>query len=288
MQFCFRRCCFAAAIGALSWGNLAHAAVNLSLTDNDTTPNYFVLRPVTANSSIMPTGSFVTLNLSSSGDAVTGVGYRFEATGPLANVVRYTNRELAGSSYPDPTLDDVTVETVAASTMNPQSDLDLGSSVTDVMSPTLQGTFMVARYVFSVANYTPGAVYTINTFSDNNAGIAGGPPDFADGSFSGHGSFKLVMPLRGDANRDLVINNLDFNILFNNFSKTATGRNWDQGDFNLDGRVNFLDFQILETAYGQTLPAPADIPLPGNQVPEPLALGSLAFAALLLTRRSRR
>jgi hypothetical protein len=63
--------------------------------------------------------------------------------------------------------------------------------------------------------------------------------------------------LAGDANRDRIVNHLDFNILHAHFNPAVTGRIWDQGDFTGDGIVNFTDFQILERNFGNSLPTPA-------------------------------
>jgi hypothetical protein len=61
--------------------------------------------------------------------------------------------------------------------------------------------------------------------------------------------------LSADANRDRVVNALDFNALATNFG--AAGQTFSSGDFNYDGQVNSLDFNALAMRFGQPFPAGA-------------------------------
>jgi hypothetical protein len=56
-----------------------------------------------------------------------------------------------------------------------------------------------------------------------------------------------------DANRDGVVDSLDFTNLALNFNKS--GMSFADGDFNHDGIVNALDFNALATNYGASVPA---------------------------------
>jgi hypothetical protein len=67
------------------------------------------------------------------------------------------------------------------------------------------------------------------------------------------GTFTVLVPLAGDANRDGTVNFGDFEILRRNFGRTQAS--WDAGDFNGDGVVSFADFQILEANFGKSQPA---------------------------------
>jgi methionine-rich copper-binding protein CopC len=60
--------------------------------------------------------------------------------------------------------------------------------------------------------------------------------------------------LRGDANRDRVVNLRDFNILAANFGQSP--RDFTQGDFNYDTLVSLADFNILAARFGAVV-APA-------------------------------
>lgn len=129
------------------------------------------------------------------------------------------------------------------------------------------------------------------------------PTSQAASSRGGEGVFR---PLRyprvdidilwpGDANADLRVDILDFNIMKENFGRgTLPGSpdpfyslssTWEQGDFTLDRRTDIADFHILKKHFGWVLPDSA--------VPEPpgaaLAMaGSTACLLVALSRRRRR
>src|SRR5439155_16830030 len=63
--------------------------------------------------------------------------------------------------------------------------------------------------------------------------------------------------LPADANRDLNVDTIDFNILAANFSKS--GKTFSQGNFDYDpaGSVDTIDFNLLAANFGKTLSAPS-------------------------------
>jgi hypothetical protein len=61
--------------------------------------------------------------------------------------------------------------------------------------------------------------------------------------------------LAGDANRDRVVDTIDFNILAGNFGRSD--RPFSHANFDYLGRVDTLDFNILAAQFGKTLPPPA-------------------------------
>src|SRR5439155_26786564 len=54
--------------------------------------------------------------------------------------------------------------------------------------------------------------------------------------------------LPGDANKDGVVNSLDFDQVAQHFG--MSGQNWQSGDFNYDHVVNALDFNCVASDFG--------------------------------------
>jgi hypothetical protein len=103
-------------------------------------------------------------------------------------------------------------------------------------------------------------------------------------------SLSTVIP--GDANLDGVVDDADFNALYQNLGHPGT--DLARGDFNADGRTDFADFQVLELNFGRSiepLAAPIDpsaVQAFAATVPEPRALGMLLVAITAMLRRRRR
>lgn len=57
--------------------------------------------------------------------------------------------------------------------------------------------------------------------------------------------------LKGDANRDGLVNARDVKIVLANMDRAGV---WSDGDFNGDGVVNFVDYQTLEVNFGKSAP----------------------------------
>lgn len=81
--------------------------------------------------------------------------------------------------------------------------------------------------------------------------------------------------LPGDADRNGVVDNLDFGAVINNFFQSP--RDWSQGDFNNDGVVDNLDFGDVINNFFDTAPNPAF-----TAVPEPASFALLAAAGMML------
>ena len=73
--------------------------------------------------------------------------------------------------------------------------------------------------------------------------------------------------LQADANHDMHVNLLDFNLLAANFN--GTGRIYSQGDFNYDGTVNLADFNILAGKFNTALSTTPVSPPPRFRSPAP-------------------
>jgi hypothetical protein len=81
---------------------------------------------------------------------------------------------------------------------------------------------------------------------------AGGVTDAVGNPMVANAQFNFFF-LGGDANRDMTVDTVDFNILAANFSDT--GKVFTEGDFNYDGTVDTVDFNILAANFSASLPA---------------------------------
>ena len=90
----------------------------------------------------------------------------------------------------------------------------------------------------------------------NAAGVVDNIGNALDGNSDGTGGDNFTFDfffLNADANRDRVVNALDFNALASNFGASAT--TFAQGNFNYDAQVNTLDFNVLATHFNAALPS---------------------------------
>lgn len=127
----------------------------------------------------------------------------------------------------------------------------------EVMDPlefgiTYDATTNVATVTYNGGDALPDANYAATL-------KAGGLHDEAniplDGNGDGVGGDDLVFyffNLKGDVNRDTVVNALDFNALATDFG--ATKATWQQGDLTGDEHVDSRDFDVLASNFNQSLP----------------------------------
>jgi len=100
---------------------------------------------------------------------------------------------------------------------------------------------------------------------------------------NGGGQTLVAYTLAGDANLDLTVDTVDFNLLAASFSQS--GKFWENGDFNYDGSVDTVDFNLLASNFSKTAAGPAAL---GALVPEPASIALLALASCSLIARRRR
>ena len=164
---------------------LAPAAVSLSITDG-------VGTPTAGNANRGGTFSFA-LNLVSTSEQTTGLGYFLETTGAGNGLFSIVDRNIAGSTYSDAVAPDATVEAAASALLDPRNNTNLGATLANVNSPNGAGTFLVANYTISVSPTAPLGTYTIQTFSAAGDQYAGGPPNFTNGTFASGGTYSVTV-----------------------------------------------------------------------------------------------
>jgi hypothetical protein len=104
-------------------------------------------------------------------------------------------------------------------------------------------------------NTNTAKFYLSMPLADGNYRATIGAGSLTDVSGNGIASAyqSTFFSLMADANRDGVVDSLDFTNLALNFNKS--GMSFADGDFNHDGIVNALDFNALATNYGASVPA---------------------------------
>jgi hypothetical protein len=130
-----------------------------------------------------------------------------------------------------------------------------------VISP---GGATATNVTFDTSTHT--ATFTIRTLPDGNytASLSNAAAMIAEYDLP-------FFVLRADANRDRVVNALDFNIVASNFG--ATNQTLSTGDLNYDGSVDTADFTLLAQQFGASVPTPA-LPLLASTKPDLFATHS--------------
>jgi hypothetical protein len=128
-------------------------AVSLVLSDTTGAPN---------SVTIVPGESFgVTLTLTSTAEATTGISYQLAAFGPGSGLFQVTARDVAGSPFGDLVTSDGIAFSAANAVLDPTNDHDLGGLV-DPTSTGI-GNYMVATLTIqALPGITPGT-YLIST-----------------------------------------------------------------------------------------------------------------------------
>lgn len=105
-----------------------------------------------------------------------------------------------------------------------------------------------------------------------------------EGPMSGWTSYNTAIyaaPIFGDANSDLIVNDLDLAILQANLG--SANADWTTGDFTGDGVVSLYDAYILFQNYMPPTGSPENL----AAVPEPASIALLGVGGLLLLRRRK-
>jgi hypothetical protein len=131
---------------------------------------------------------------------------------------------------------------------------NLATTATVPSSIAFDGNTNIATATFpgQPDNSLPDGNYHMTIAAANVVDSAG---NHLDGNGDGTGGDNYTFDfffLNADANRDRVVNALDFNALASNFG--GLGRTFAQGNFNYDGQVNTLDFNVLAAHFNNTLP----------------------------------
>ena len=164
---------------------IGQAAVMVSLTDNDGTPNVGF---GDAGQSFS-----LTVTLTSTLEQTTGLTYFLqELTGSAGNAhFQIIGRNITGSPFSDLTTSDGVVTTPASARLDPGNDHDLGAGLANLNAPLGIGSFFVANLTLLVLPTTPNGNYTIELTPNT---VASGPspifPEFQVQRFS----YTVVTP----------------------------------------------------------------------------------------------
>jgi hypothetical protein len=241
-------------------------ATNAAIPNGVTNFSFFVPGGLTANSNIYSRWRLNTLGgLAPGGPAADG------------EVEDYRNRALPDVTPPVAVSAALEFETRQAVTiafnepMNPASfgvgdlsALNLLDGTTPVANSVIMGPGnLSATWVFN----TPGTFINDGGYSFTLG--AGSVSDVAGNGLAApfNLSGATIFFLGGDADRNRMVNLLDFNIMSGNFG--TNGKTFSQGNFDYDvaGNVNLLDFNILAARFGVSVAPEVEQAPPGPSLP---------------------
>lgn len=131
-----------------------------------------------ASINVSPGGTFeFDLNLEiTSAEKVTGLDYYWQISAPGGGFFGLTGRAYESGQFPEVTISNAIALASPGNILNPGNSENLGAGVSDVFEPLSTGTWLVARYTFSVdPSAVPGS-YTLSTFSPSGKGWVGPAP----------------------------------------------------------------------------------------------------------------
>ena len=160
------------AIALLLTAGIGHAAVMVSLTDNDGTPN------VGSGDAGQPFS--INVRLTSTLEQTTGLTYFLrDPSASIGNAhFQIIGRDVTGSPFSDLTTNNPTVLTPASAMLDPDNNHDLGAGLADINTPLGIGSFFVANITLLVLPTTPNGNYMIELTPNSIA--AGAGPDFVE------------------------------------------------------------------------------------------------------------
>ena len=160
------------ALALLLAAGIGHAAVIVSLTDNDGVPN------VGSGDAGQPFSINVTLT--STLEQTTGLTYFLrDPSASIGNAhFQIIGRDITGSPYSDVTSTNSAVLAAASAVLDPDNNSDLGAGLADISAPLGIGSFFVAKITLLVLPTTPNGNYMIELTPNS---VAAGPgPNFSE------------------------------------------------------------------------------------------------------------
>jgi hypothetical protein len=194
-----------------------------------------------ANSS--PASTALAITIDTVAPIVTPLAFEYQT----AQAVTYTVSEDVSATLPRAEIH----------VRNRATGLEVSDDATTVAIIPAAGQFLI-RYTLSSPNnfVLPDGNYSATLDAANLTDLAGNEP-------ATPAAINFFV-LRGDVNRDRVVNAVDFDALATHFGMTNVA--FSDGDFNYDGVVNSMDFAALATRFNTHLSPPTASPLAAAQL----------------------
>ena len=172
------------------------AAVSLSLTDNDSTPNSTTVAP----GATFPISAKLTETLTT--EQISGVDYQIQASTNGYFKFLSRNSQVSGSLFTSANgFSDAQLTPVV---LSPNNGTDLGTSTASGNGAAGPNTYELADFSFQVLPTTPTGVYTLS-FIDTS--YSGPPPSYTSnvyGSFTTLGTFTVTVAVPEPASTSLL------------------------------------------------------------------------------------